>query len=190
MMEIILKIDTAVFHLINGYLSNPIFDKIMPIFHHTKYLLPVLLLLWVLAIIYDHDNRWKLAILIPLGIILVDQTGLLIKKTILRPRPFMAIHPDMINHLVKPSGLNLSFPSNHAANNAVMAMIFSYTYPNMRFMFWGMAIIIMFSRIYIGVHYPLDVISGCMLGMFYGFILIKGWNYLKNRKINETNVTT
>ena len=64
-----------------------------------------------------------LIILIPIGIILVDQTGLLIKKTVLRPRPFMAMNPEDINHLVKPSGLHKSFPSNHAANNALLAMV-------------------------------------------------------------------
>ena len=114
-MDLLLQIDTTFFHLINGYLSNPLFDMIMPIFHHTKHFLPFLILPWILAIILDGKNRWKLAFLIPLAIILVDQSGLLIKKTILRPRPFVIINPEIINHLVKPSGINLSFPSNHAA---------------------------------------------------------------------------
>ena len=179
MIEILLKFDTFLFHLINSGFSNSIFNIIMPIFHHTKYILPFLLFFWILAIIYDKKNRWKLLILIPIGIILVDQTGLFIKKTVLRPRPFVVMDPLDINHLVRPSGLKKSFPSNHAANNAFLAIFFSYIYNNLKYLFWGFAIIIMFSRIYIGVHYPSDVVFGCCLGIAYGLLLIKAWNYFK-----------
>ena len=176
-METLLKIDTYCFHFINWTLSNAVFDFIMPLFHHPKYSVPLLLILWILAVFYDKPNRWKLAFIIPLAIILVDQSGMWIKKTVLRPRPFMTIDPTIIHHLVEPSGANLSFPSNHAANNAALATVFSAIYHHLRFIFWGLAITVMLSRVYIGVHYPLDVISGCILGSFYGLILVKGWNY-------------
>ena len=152
----------------------------MPLFHHSKYFIPLMLLPWILAIFYDKPNRWKLACLIPLAIILVDPSGLWIKRTVLRPRPFVTIDPGIIHHLVEPSGPYLSFPSNHAANNAVLATVFSAIYHNCRFIFWGLAITVMFSRVYIGVHYPLDVISGCILGSFYGILLVRGWDYLNN----------
>ena len=176
-MEILLEIDTTCFHFINRMFSNPAFDIIMPLFHHTKYFIPLLLLPWLLAIFYDKANRWKLAIIIPLTIILVDQSGVWIKKAVLRPRPWVTIDPEIINHLVEPSGAYLSFPSNHAANNAALAAVFSSVYRHLRFIFWGLAITVMFSRVYIGVHYPLDVISGCILGSCYGLILVKGWNF-------------
>jgi len=48
-----------------------------------------------------------------------------------------------------------------------------------------MAIIVMFSRVYIGVHYPSDVISGCILGTFYGLLLVKVWDY--GNKISTTD---
>ena len=177
-METLHKIDGACFNFINTSLSNTVFDFIMPLFHHTKYFIPILLVLWIIAVFYDKPNRWKLAIIIPLAIILVDQSGLWIKKTVLRPRPFMTMDPQIINHLVAPSGENLSFPSNHAANNATLATIFSSVYYHLRYIFWGIVIIVMFSRVYIGVHYPLDVISGCILGTFYGLLLVKAWDYI------------
>ena len=121
----------------------------MPIFHHTKHILPFILTMWIIAIIYDKKNRWQLLILIPIGIILVDQTGLWLKKTIARPRPFMTLPPEEINHLVNRSGIYKSFPSNHAANNALLAIVFSSIYNNLKYVFWGLAITIMFSRIYI-----------------------------------------
>ena len=179
-MELLLKIDTACFHFINWTLSNPIFDVIMPIFHNEKYVVPMILILWILTIIYDKPNRWKLVCLIPLAIILADQSGLWIKKIVQRPRPWVTMDPNIIHHLVSPSGANLSFPSNHAANNATLAVVFSAVYHHLRFIFWGLAITVMFSRVYIGIHYPLDVISGCILGSVYGLILVKGWDYVNN----------
>ena len=160
-METLLNIDTACFHFINTTLSNPVFDFIMPLFHHTKSFILFLLFPWILAIVFDKPNRWKLACIIPIVIILTDQTGLFIKKTILRPRPFVEL--DVIQ-FVKESGLYKSFPSNHAANSAALATVFSMVYPHLRFILWGLAIIVMFSRVYIGVHYPFDVFTGFMLG--------------------------
>jgi len=156
------------------------------IFHNEKYIVPLILILWILAVFYDKPNRWKLAFIIPLAIILVDQSGLWLKKTVLRPRPFMDMDPKIIYHLVEPSGAYLSFPSNHAANNAALATVFSAVYYHLKFIFWGLAITVMFSRVYIGVHYPMDVISGCILGTVYGLILVKGWNYFNKETLLKT----
>ena len=176
-MELIYTIDTILFHIINRGLSNPLFDFIMPFFHHEKYLVPIVILLFLITIIYDKPNRLKLLFLIPIAIILVDQTGLFIKNFFLRPRPWVTLESTIIHLLVTPHGANLSFPSNHAANSAVLATIFSAIYYNVRFIFWGIAITVMLSRVYIGVHYPIDILFGCILGAIYGVLLIKAWGY-------------
>ncbi len=179
-MDIIYKIDTYIFKLINISLSNYIFDLFMPIFHYTKYFIPIIILPWIITSILDKKNRWKLICLIPISIIFVDQTGLWIKQTIARPRPWVVMESDLINHLVSQKGHYLSFPSNHAANTAVMATIFSSIYYNFRYILWGSTIIIMFSRVYIGVHYPLDVLFGFILGLIFGKILLYLWNYFES----------
>jgi len=188
LIDLLIKIDTTCFLFINQTLSNPLFDFIMPLFHQTKFFIPIILLPWIIAIFYDKSNRWKLAILIPILIILVDQTGVWIKKMVLRPRPWAAIELDLINHLVGPSGKNYSFPSNHSANSAALATLFSIIYYPARYLLWILALIIIFSRIYIGVHYPLDVIVGCFIGIGYGIFLNQIWeriikpNTIKNYK--------
>ena len=184
-MDFFLSIDRACFLFINNNLSNPVFDFIMPLFDETKYFIPLMLIPWLFAIIYDKKNRWQLAILIPLVIILVDQSGLFIKKTILRPRPWAGLDPELVNHLVGEKGRNYSFPSNHAANMAGLATVFSSIYYRYRTIFWVTAGIVMFSRVYIGVHYPSDVISGCILGCVYGLLVLKGWNFYQKRSSNQ-----
>ena len=184
-MDFFLSIDRVCFLFINNNLSNPVFDFIMPLFDETKYFIPLMLIPWLFVIIYDKKNRWQLAILIPLVIILVDQSGLFIKKTVLRPRPWAGLDANIVNHLVGEKGRNYSFPSNHAANMAGLATVFSSIYYRYRTIFWVTAGIVMFSRVYIGVHYPSDVITGCILGCVYGLLVLKGWNFYQKRSSNQ-----
>jgi len=177
MIEALIHIDRTCFLFINTVLSNPVFDFIMPIFDETKYFIPILLIPWLIALIYDKKNRWKLAVFIPLIILLADQSGLLIKKTVLRPRPWASLDPEIINHLVSQKGQFYSFPSNHAANTSGLAMVFSCIYQQYKSLFWSLAIMVMFSRVYIGVHYPSDVVAGCLIGVVYGLVISKTWDY-------------
>ena len=182
MIDFLLKIDYHILIFINQTCSNPIFDFIMPLFDETKIFIPIMILPWLYAVMNDKDNRWKLAILIPLVIILVDQSGLFIKKATLRPRPWAGLNPDLVNHLVAQKGRNYSFPSNHAANMSGLAVVFSAIYYQYKYLFWSIAGIVIFSRVYIGVHYPSDVISGCIMGSLYGLFIIKCWDHLNNKK--------
>jgi len=180
-----LEIDHVIFKFINIGLSNPVFDFTMPIFDETKFLLPFLILPWIIVAIKDQPNRVKLLVLIPLAILFVDQTGLYVKKWIARPRPWAFFDDNPINHLVSQKGKLYSFPSNHAANISSLAFIFSSIYSKLTYYFWAIALTVMFSRIYIGVHFPSDVIVGCCTGSLYGFILVKGWTLFTNQSNNK-----
>ncbi len=66
-----------------------------------------------------------------------------------------------------------SFPSNHSANIFFIYFILSILYPNKNKYFLFIAMIIGISRIYVGVHYPFDVISGAAIGLSIGFVIKK-----------------
>ena len=138
---------------------------------------------YILALVFDKNNRWILAVLIPIVIIIVDQSGLFLKQTILRPRPWAGMDSDLVIHLVSEKGKNYSFPSNHAANISGLAIIFSAVYRQYKYIFWSIAGTVIFSRVYIGVHYPSDVIVGCIIGTVYGILLMKCWRYFNTNQL-------
>lgn len=181
-INFLLRIDKAVLFFINGTLSNPFFDFLMPLFDKPAGWILPLLVLWIVLMIRDKPNRIKLAVLIPLIILLCDQTGTWLKHMDLRERPWFGLGPELIHHLGSAGGKHKSFPSNHAANISGVAFIFSTVYPRYKKYFWGGAVLIMFSRVYIGVHYPSDVLAGAVIGVGYGALLTIGWRQWEQRK--------
>jgi undecaprenyl-diphosphatase len=118
---------------------------------------PVLLLL---AAILQSD-RW-----IALGVFFfsfaVELTAYkLMKKVVKRPRPFRVL--DGFVHLIVPSDF-FSFPSGHTAGAFVVALSVAHYYPWLAIPAYLWAGLVGFSRIYLGVHYPTDVLAGACLG--------------------------
>jgi undecaprenyl-diphosphatase len=108
-----------------------------------------------------------------------------IKFLIQRPRPFN--NPEIakwLRHVGDAHGP--SFPSNHAANSFAAAVILSWYFPSLRKVFYIIAILIGYSRIALGVHYPSDVVTGAILGILVGLLikvsLLNRWKFLRLKK--------
>ena len=187
MINLILELDFYLFYFINTYLSNPIFDYFFVIVHncHKKiwFIIPVIFF-WILYIFKDKKNRMILIILIPVSVIITDQIGKTIKNIELRQRPYMSLNKENIKVLINApkdqsgaykhtSSSKKSFPSNHAANICSLCYLLSYMYNNQKKYFITLAFLISISRIYIGVHYPTDVMTGAVIGLFVGYLLTK-----------------
>ena len=95
----------------------------------------------------------------------------------------MTIESNKINLLVKVSqnedgsykqtqSSQKSFPSNHSANIWALSLIVGYLYTNAKKYFITLAFFISVSRVYIGVHYPIDVIFGALMGIMISMLLI------------------
>jgi undecaprenyl-diphosphatase len=89
---------------------------------------------------------------------------LLIKAWILRPRPTIEIGARIV-----AGAQNYSFPSTHATVAFALAYVLSREEPRLRVLFYLLAIAIGFSRMYLGVHYPSDVVAGAILGWGIGY---------------------
>jgi undecaprenyl-diphosphatase len=98
-----------------------------------------------------------------------------------RPRPFLvdtAIHT--VRHEHPKSS---SFPSGHAATAVAGAYTLGSMWPAARPYCWTLAALIAFSRAYLGVHYPTDLIAGALLGWFIGWVVVgrTRWRAAPNR---------
>ena len=192
MIDILLKIDSNLFYFINSKLSNPILDFIfVPIHKPQKNLFLIVLILLILCwYIYKHKKKALLIIMFLIsGILITDQIGRTIKNIELRKRPYMTeknikipnqidIKKDQNDNYKENNMAKKSFPSNHAANICFISFFLSYMYYNRRKYFITLAILVSISRVYIGVHYPLDIMVGALIGITVGYLMIKIINNL------------
>lgn len=123
-------------------------------------------LVWVLLALFlsIRDRRrargaWQLALAIGLSSLLVNQV---IKPAVARPRPFDV--PDAAVRMIDRHPGSASFPSGHAANAVAGAVALTRIWPQGAVVAWSLAALIGLSRIYVGVHYPLDVLAGALVG--------------------------
>ena len=127
-------------------------------------------LLCLLALLGTYKNR-GLVFIIAAGIAigLTDAIGHnILKEGIQRVRPCHILPQDIIG-MVSCSN-SFSFPSNHAANSFCAATLLSLCFRNTTLMAFAFAMIICYSRVYLRVHYPSDILGGMVLGVLMGFL--------------------
>jgi undecaprenyl-diphosphatase len=161
MSEWITQLDAALFLFLNRDCHNTLFDLLMPVVTHRASLivLPFLVLfLW-------REKRKALAVLgIALfSVLLADGLSNVLKHLMMRQRPCNVL--ENINLLVGCSG-SFSMPSNHAANSFAFAVPFLFMTGNrLRYLFLFIAVLVSLSRVFVGVHYPGDIIGGALTGV-------------------------
>lgn len=182
MLETLAAIDRALFHFINITLSNPVTDFMMPLITsddalRIMYALAMVLILWK----GNAPLRW-MVLFSGLVLLCTDQTAAgIIKPLVNRPRPCQPDSGvDIVNLLVGCGG-GKSMPSAHAANSFGQAFLFGMRYRGARWYLFGFAALISLSRVFVGVHYPGDIIVGAAIGALYGLIFAGIFTLLHRR---------
>jgi undecaprenyl-diphosphatase len=178
MLHILILIDTQLFFLLNTRIANPVLDVVMPFVTHLhNWTIPIAVLVVYLIVAQGKKGRMVI-VLVVVTLIITDQlSSFVFKPWIGRVRPCHML--EQVRLLVNCGG-RFSFPSSHATNMAGFATIFTLFYRKYGIIFWAIALLIGFSRIYVGVHYPGDVLFGLVLGWgtgqfvyrVYGFCLL------------------
>jgi 4-amino-4-deoxy-L-arabinose transferase-like glycosyltransferase/membrane-associated phospholipid phosphatase len=164
------SIDVSLFRFINASLSNSLFDKLMPFLSDSPCFTCAVFVAAVL-LVWKGGARGRVCVLM-LALSLVLGNWLIcdsIKKGVARLRPFETL-PDTILRVGK--GGSFSLPSSHAANWFSLAMVFLVYYRRTIWFMLPMALLVCFSRVYDGVHYPSDVLAGAVLGAAYTAAII------------------
>jgi undecaprenyl-diphosphatase len=171
-MDLITHLDTLLFYFVNQELQGPFLDEAMPYLTRVRNWYVLLGALWVALMLWGGRRGRTVALLLIPAIALVDQLndhGL--KPLVGRVRPCHGL-PDV--RLLISGSKSASFPSSHAWNIFTAATIFSHFYNRaVGIVCFVVAALVAFSRIYVGVHYPLDVLAGALLGILCGTLFVR-----------------
>jgi membrane-associated phospholipid phosphatase len=177
MLQHLIDFDQHLFHLINRGLTNPVFDVIMPWVSNKKNWIPLYVL--IIAFCLWRYRWWGFAIIIGIALSagVADFTSAsLIKPVVHRLRPCRdpATAATDIER-GEGCGGGYSFPSSHATDHFAMAIFMALVWCKRWHWIWLWAILwaglICFSRVYVGVHFPIDVISGALYGSLTGWLV-------------------
>jgi len=183
MLEKLLEIDRDVFVFLNS-LGSESFDPFWEFITRQVSWIPVFAIILYLAF---KRLGWRHAILLILMvavlIALTDQTTNLIKNTIQRLRPVNT--PEIAGFIrAVQHRSSFSFVSGHASTSmAVTIFLFRVLRPYLKYMwlFFIWPLVFAYSRIYLGLHYPGDILMGYLLGVITSFLVLKLYIYLRDR---------
>lgn len=181
-MNSLLELDKQLFKLLNNEWHHPFLDAVMPLIRNQHLWTPLYLFMCLFAVInYKKAGAWWVLFFIALVTLTNFISSDLIKENIHRLRPCNdPLMADGLRFLVAYRPQSSSFTSSHAANHFGLATFMFYTlhqyFPKVSWLFFAWAFIIIYAQIYVGVHYPLDVIFGGLVGFLFGYLSAKSFN--------------
>ena len=182
MLNLLQQIDTKLFFFVNNGLSNPVLDWLMPIITTKQNWYPLFLII-IVGLLWKGGKQGRIVVLLLIPVIVLsDQiSASVIKPLVDRVRPCEAFESLGTVHMLIGKKTSPSFPSSHAANSFAAAALFAFFYPKRQWIYYTIAAIVGFSRIYVGVHYPFDVLAGAILGLFCAAVIYFGYRFIKEK---------
>ena len=174
MLDQLIQLDHQLFQVINQGLSNTFFDVLMPVLRNRYTWVPLYLFLAFVWVKQYGKTGWWMVLFLILCFGISDYTSSsIIKPAVARIRPCNELNA-IVNARVD-CGSGYSFPSSHAANHVALALFFIVLFyktwkPVLPIaLLWAGAI--GFAQIYVGVHFPIDILAGSVLGAVVGYTL-------------------
>jgi undecaprenyl-diphosphatase len=169
MSLLLTNIDASLFHFINQIGQNSFFDWFMPFITDLNNFFYVLILLGFVILWKDRKAGVIFLIFIGITLTITDQfSSHFLKNWVGRVRPCHIL--ENVRLLVDCNS-SFSFPSSHAVNIFAAAFFLSQPFKKYSIPIYILAALVGYSRIYIGIHYPLDVIGGAGIGLIIAWPL-------------------
>lgn len=176
--------------LLNQHWRSAALDVILPVFSLRAALFVLLagLLVWRSALRGKGQVIYFIALVLAMGV--TDLTCNAVKHAVDRVRPQHTVTGTYYQESGQwlrlpadhePRDTGTSFPSAHAANSMAAAVLAMCLWPRLRRGLWALPLVVGWSRVYLGKHYPSDVVAGWLLGAFIGWCFWQAWKRLAPR---------
>jgi len=187
-MESLFNLDLFFFTLINQTFSSPWLD---PLFIAITFIgqYPWLLgLLWILLMLKGGKKGRQVGwMVIPLLLISDQLTDSVLKPLFERPRPFTTLEEARLLYETAETVSPTGFPSSHAVNIFALCtfLLSAYRIKSLYILLPVLAVLVSYSRIYVGVHYPSDVFAGGFIGIILGILAYWGGTKFPKSEIGK-----
>ncbi len=181
--------DSGLFHVINSLFTSSFFNWLMPIISDLSFWQFPLGIIWLIYMIRGKKRARLIGIAAIILVVMTDQiSSSVVKSYVQRDRPcnvIGSIHCYQDGKWITTDKFGLtvydssySFPSSHATNLAGQAVFWGYFYPQIAPLFYLAALVVGYSRVYLGLHYPADILGGYLLGLVLAFLValpLRAW---------------
>ena len=175
MLEKLLALDKDLFVFLNG-LGSPAYDGLWSFITRQSNWIPLfLLLLYFIFKKLGAKQTLYLLLFVALLVTFTDQMTNLVKNGVQRLRPCNNLEINSYIRIVQVRG-SFSFFSGHASNSMAVVTLLYFTlrsYSKYFVFLFLWPIVFAYSRIYLGLHYPGDILSGYLFGFISGFLMFK-----------------
>jgi undecaprenyl-diphosphatase len=186
--------DQQILFLINHTWAHPLLDRVMAVLSSLDFWWPFLIAAGLIAVIWGSFRMRMMLLTAGLAIAMSDALVVrTLKEVVGRPRPhemlegvrtldlaaveprFLAVTMPLKEKYsvarIRPPRGN-SFPSAHAANNFAVAAVCAVFFRRWGWLLFLPAVLVSYSRVYVGSHWPLDILVSCLLGLGVGFLVV------------------
>ncbi len=181
-MNQLIQLDRHLFYLLNGKWHNTLLDAIMPLLRSAQFWVPLYVFLLIYALANFSKNAWLWAACAGGTVVLSNFISSdIIKENIWRLRPCNdpSLQPTL-HFLLNYRPQSSSFTSSHAVNHFALATYLHYTLKShlgkTALFFYVWAFMVAYAQVYVGVHFPLDVICGALIGIILGYLPARSFN--------------
>lgn len=179
LIDILQSYDILLFQFLNHLIAHPLWDGAMVVITTKKYWTVPLVAIWLYLIWRGGIRGRAAAVILLLAIGSSDWiSARLIKPEVGRLRPCHEL--ENVRLLVSCGGKH-GFPSSHAANTFAAAITLAFFYRRYAAIFVGLSVLVGYSRIVVGVHYPGDVLAGFALGSIVALTFLILYQKLEGR---------
>lgn len=180
MPDFLLNFDRHLFYFVNHDLANTFFDCLMPLMRTARLWIPLYLFIIGFSVWRYKRQGIMLILMLCLAVGFADFTSAsIVKKLVQRARPCRDVVTSKTVIARANCGTGYSFPSTHATDHFAVAIFLACALGSRYRWLWPVGIawaaIICFAQVYVGVHFPVDVIVGGLYGSLVGWLFARGF---------------